>query len=61
MLDGDKLVINGTRYGTVDIGKLPPDLAVYKAAQKEDDENIVFHGEVSPYSNFHRSPFTMNK
>ena len=59
-LEGEKLVINRVHYGVVDICKLPPDLAAYKVAQKEDDKNIVFHGELSPYSNFHQSQFIMN-
>ena len=59
-LDRDKLVINGMRYGIGDIHKLPPDLSAYCAAEKSDDETIAFHGELSPYSNFHPSPFTIN-
>ena len=59
-LDGDKLIINGVRFGIEDISKLPGDLAVYKAVEKTDVETITFHNELSPYSNFHRSPFTIN-
>ena len=59
-LDGDKLIINGAILGIEDILKLPGDLAVYKAAEKTDVETITFHGELSPHSNFHRSPFTIN-
>ena len=33
-LDGDRLVINGIQYDIEDIGKLPPDLVVYQAAEK---------------------------
>ena len=54
------LVINGIRYSAADVGKLPTELAAYKAAQKEDDNNIVFHGELSLFLNFHQSPFVMN-
>ena len=39
--------------------KLPPDLAAYKAAQKTDDDTIGFFSELSPWSNFHHSPFTL--
>ena len=59
-LQGDKLVINGTHYGVKDILRLPPDLAAYKAAQKSDSTTIVFHGELSPYSNFHSIPFVID-
>ena len=48
------------RYSIDDIHKLPSDLATYCAAEKCDDETIPFHGELSPYSNFHPSPFTIN-
>ena len=59
-LTGDKLVINGTSYQIEDISKLPPDLAAYKSSEKSNDTHIVFAGELSPYSNFHLSPFTIN-
>ena len=59
-LEGNHLVINGIKYGIEDLRKLPNDLAPYKAAQKENKKYIAFHGELSPYSNFHRSPFTLN-
>ena len=56
----DRLIINGTSYGVDDIPTLPPDLAPYKAAEKSNDTHLVFSGELSPYSNLHRSPFTIN-
>ena len=59
-LQGDKLVINGTHYGVKDILRLAPDLAAYKAAQKTDLTTIVFHGELSSYSNFHSAPFVID-
>ena len=58
-LEGDHLVINGTNFGICDLDKLPSDLAPYKAAQKEDSCHIAFHGELGPYSNFHRSSFIL--
>ena len=58
-LQGDKLIINGIPYGVNDLHRLPLELAAYKAAQKEDENTIVFHGELSPYLNFHPSPFTI--
>ena len=42
-----------------DLHWLPIELAAYKAAQMEDEKTIVFHGELSPYSNFHPSPFVI--
>ena len=56
----DKLIIKGTTYKVKDIANLPSDLAAYKAAEKSNDTHIVFAGDLSPYSNLHRSPFTIN-
>ena len=43
-----------------DIGNLPEELAAYKAEEKSDTERIAFHGEWSPYSNFHDASFSIN-
>ena len=59
-LSRDKLIINGVAYQIEDISKLPSDLAAYKAAEKSNDTNLVFSGKLSPYSNFHHSPFIVN-
>ena len=60
-MEGDALIINGIRYTVNNIGSLPDELAAYRAAQKEDDHHIAFHGEWSSYSNFHHSPFQINE
>ena len=57
---GDKLLINGVKYGLDDIHRLPMGLEVYRAAEKSDNDTIAFHGELSPLSNFHCSPFTID-
>ena len=36
-LDGDSLLINGTRYTIDDLDRLPPEIATYKAAGKTND------------------------
>ena len=59
-LTGDKLVINGISYQIEDISKLPPDLAAFISTEKSNDTHLVFAGELSPYSNFHPSPFIIN-
>ena len=59
-LSGDRLVINGINYTVNDLHNLPKDLAPYKAAQQENHEYIAFHGEHSPWSNFHLSPFVID-
>ena len=59
-LSNDKLIISGTAYQIEDLSKLPADLTAYKAAEKSNDTHLVFAGELSPYSNFHHSPFVVN-
>ena len=58
-LIGDKLMINGSRYSVDDLHRLPAGLEAYRAAEKTDAETIAFHGELSPYSNFYPSAFTI--
>ena len=59
-LINDKLIINGNSYHIEDISKLPADLAACKVAEKSNDSHLVFMGKLSPYSNFHHSPFIVN-
>ena len=59
-LDSDSLLINGTRYTIDDLDRLPTDIAAYKAAEKLNETHIVFSGELSPYSNFHRCSFVID-
>ena len=59
-IKGDHLLINEVNYGIHDIDKLPSDIVAYKAAQKENNHYIAFHGELSHYSNFYHSKFTIN-
>ena len=56
----DRLVINSITYKVDDIPNLPTDLATYKAAEKTNDTHLVFARDLSPYSNFHHSPFEIN-
>ena len=58
-LNGDTLIVNGVRYTVDEIHKLPPDLAAYTSSEKRNDSYLAFHGEWSPYSNFHPSPFEL--
>ena len=60
-LEGDSLIITGTKYTVDTLDKLPEDLAPYKAAQKTFHNSLVFHGSLTPLSNFHRSPFTVGR
>ena len=59
-LEDDRLVINGINYTLDDLHQLPIDLAVYRAMKKSADSKIVFQGELSPWSNFHKVPFVIN-
>ena len=59
-LQGDKLIINGTHYLVNNIALLPQKLAAHKVEQKSDPTSLVFHGELSPYSNFHNAPFILD-
>ena len=59
-LDGNSLLINGTRYTIDDLDRLPSDIAAYKAAEKLNETHIIFSGELSPYSNFHPCSFVMD-
>ena len=56
----DRLIINGVTYTIHNLHQLPTELAPYKATQKSNDSTIGFLGELSLWSNFHKSPFVMN-
>ena len=53
-------MVNGIIYSIDDLHSLPPNLAPYKVAQKEDDDTIAFHGCLSLWSNFHTSLFMLD-
>ena len=59
-LSGERLVINGINYTVNDLHTLSEDLAPYKSVQQENHEFIAFHGEHSPWSNFHQSHFEID-
>ena len=59
-LQGDKLIVKGEKYTVNSLGKLPLDIAAFHASEKRDNLTLVFHGEWSPYSNFHQSLFEVD-
>ena len=59
-LDGDKLVINGRRYGKNNLHQLPDKLKPMKVSTKEKNDIIGFFGELCPFSNFHSAEFLLN-
>ena len=54
-------MINGAKYSVDDLHQLLEGLETYRAAEKNDANTIAFHGELSLYSNFHPSPFTIGE
>ena len=59
-INQDRLIVNGITYTVHDLHQLPPELAPYKASQKTNETTIGFQGELSPWSNFHNSPFEVD-
>ena len=59
-LDGDKLVINGRRYGKNNLQQLPDKLKPMKVSSREDANTIGFFGELCPFSNFYEAEFIWN-
>ena len=59
-MDGDKLVINGRKYGKSNLHQLPDKLKPMKVSTKENPDTIGFFGELCPFSNFYRAEFIWN-
>ena len=59
-LENDCLIIKGNKYTVETLSNLPMDLTPYKTAQINSDMCTIFHGQHSPLSNFHLSPFTID-
>ncbi len=60
-LNVDTLVIDGMRYTTDDLDKLPPEHDPARIATEEVGDMLVFFGGQSPFSNFHKSKFMVNR
>ena len=59
-LDGDTLIIKGTRYNVSTIHKLPENLNGFNITTETDTDTLAFFGELNPLSNFHRCQFNIN-
>ena len=59
-IQGDKLIVDGMKYTMDNIGELPAEIAAHKARERTSDLHLIFHGELSPYSNFHLGRFTLD-
>ena len=56
-LEGDKFILDGKSYSKESLHKLPEKISSYNVLTKQNDEVVGFFGELSPFSNFHPSPF----
>ena len=54
----DKLVIDGRRYGTEDLDKLPQLISPINVSKKSNENVVGFFGELCPFSNFYPAKFT---
>ena len=59
-LEVDELVIQGKHYTIDKLNKLPSELNVFNLTSKSNENTIGYFGELSPLSNFHPAPFTVN-
>ena len=59
-LDIDTLVIQGRKYTTKTLHKLPEELSTFSSTSKTDGRTLAFFGELNPLSNFHPAPFVIN-
>ena len=57
-LENDRLIINGINYTENDL-QITTRISSLQSSQKSNTEIIGFHGELSPWSNFHLSPFQL--
>ena len=48
------------KYTMDNIGELPAEIAAYKAAERTSNTHLIFHGELSLYSNFHPGRFILD-
>ena len=56
-LDGNELVLDGTRYTKENLHLLPRSLEIMSVTTKSDDNVLAFFGELCPLSNFYHSSF----
>ena len=59
-ISGDKLILNGKKYSTEDLDKLPNDLSGFEISSKRGHMGMCFFSELNPLSNFHCANFTID-
>ena len=57
-MEFDKLIIDGKRYGTEDLDKLPQSISPFNISTKSNDTVVGFFDELCPFSNFYPAKFT---
>ena len=58
-LDGGTLILHEKRYEKENIHQLPDELSGFHVSSKTNPTTFGFFGELSPFSNFHQSWFTL--
>jgi ribA/ribD-fused uncharacterized protein len=57
---GDSLYLDGKKYNSDQLDKLPSYLSATSISSRSDDKSHAFYGRQNPLSNFHISNFTLN-
>lgn len=57
-IHSDGVIIDSIKYHHSDLDLLPPLISVQKAKSREEEDDIFFQGEESPFSNFYPSTIT---
>lgn len=52
-IHSDGVIIDNKKYHHSDLDLLPPNISVSKAKSREEEDDIFFQGEESPFSNFY--------
>ena len=59
-MEGDALILNGTKYTVKNLHDLPEQLSGFCVGSRSDTETYAYFGDMNPFSNFYPSPFTYN-
>ena len=62
-MDKDKLIIRGKEYNVTNLHSLPAEINGFKVSSRvsEEFQTFRFFGELNPFSNFHPSPFHIDR
>ena len=59
-LEEDRLILKGKPFTIFTLNQLPEELNVFKVTTREDQNTIVYFGELNPLSNFYPAPFAVD-